>query len=203
MRAAGYLLVLAACQDMDVTEPIELVAPSWTADARAQLAAAAACWTLRFGIALEVVDEPSTSQVVVFDFDALACWGAWGRYLPGEPAHDSICPVRDMQQLNAAKQFHYADDVLLFTVAEHELGHALNIPNVSASDRNTEALAVMGINSIPTEAVQVGGAFPAFSAFDVAQLAAANPGFVPQPACGSADVVVVPDTTTRVACACR
>ena len=57
-------------------------------------------------------------------------------------------------------------------------------------------------NHAPSDVVRNSGAgiAYAFTAFDADQLAAANPGFVPAPACEHA--VLVLDPTTVVACRC-
>lgn len=195
------LLAVAACASYDLDRPIQLVtASSWSDRDRATLDAATRCWNLQFGVAFELVDKPTTSQVVYFDFDSLACWDSWGRYLPGEPAHDGVCPIPDMALINVESHYEYDQRVLLFTVVEHELGHAANIPDVSSDDVATRATAVMIENRTPSLVVSQQAARPAFTPFDVEQLAAANSGFVARPVCDG--VLVYPDPATDVACIC-
>lgn len=202
MRGA-WLCVVAGCSQFDVSRPIDVVAdPSWTDVERATLAAATQCWNLQFGLQLAPTTHPDTAQTVYFDYAALACWDSWGRYLPGEPAHDSICPLGDIERAEHEPGYRaeiYAPTALLFTIAEHELGHALNIPNVSSGQPEIDSYAVMVDNNWPSFIADGFGPVPAFEAFDAAQLAAANPGFVPRKVC---DVNLISDPVTTVACAC-
>ena len=193
------LLALAACARYDLHRPIQLVtASSWSDSDRATLDAGARCWNLQFGTAFEVVERPSEPQVVYFDFDPLACWESWGRYEPGEPAHDGVCPVADIVKLNTVTRYDVR--VLLFTVLEHELGHAANISDVTSSDIAIREAAVMVDNRTPSHVVHDQRAELAFAPFDAEQLAAANPDFVARPVC--AGVLLAPDPATQVACSC-
>ncbi|HUJ62373.1 MAG TPA: hypothetical protein VLX92_27890 [Kofleriaceae bacterium] len=192
MRLAA-LAALAGCTAFDPARPIQLVTNGWSAHDQATLAAAAECWNLRFGTQLAVVPTPSADQVVAFDFDALACWSSWGRYLAGDPGHDSVCPVTDMIRSGLGD---YWVGALLFTVVEHEIGHALNIPDVSSSDESVEMFSVMGENFQPSFA---GGA-DAFSAFDAKVFGDANPDFTPAPACDHVRLVDDDDTEARCTC---
>jgi len=202
-RALAIALACASCVQLDPSRPIELVADrAWSDHDVATLAAAADCWNLAFGMQFLVVTQPSTAQVVYFNYDALACWESWGRYDLGEPAHDAICPVEIMAQLNP---HGYYDSVLLFTVAEHELGHAAGILPIvdqrSVSDEVWES-AVMGGNFHPTWALQGLPNLAAFTEKDEQMLHDADPSFVPAPACSlGVELVTAPDTL--VACKCR
>jgi hypothetical protein len=196
---------LVGCASLDLSQPIDLVAdPSWSDFDKATLAAAAQCWNLQYGTAFTPTAQPDTAQMVYFDYAPIACWDSWGRYLAGEPAHDSVCPIDDVLRDEADEPEEvYATPVLLFTILEHELGHALNIRNVSSDDPIIAEDAVMVDNYGPTQFYRFdeGDNRLAFTAFDGEQLAAANPDFTPQPKCPN--VVLVDDPTTTIACACR
>lgn len=202
------VVALAGCERFDLDRPIDVIpAASWSEIERETLAASANCWRLAFGIDFEVMSRPVHDQAVYFDFDTLACWDSGGRYLPGDlpgdPAHDSICPISDVQGAG----YPYPDNAL-FTIATHELGHALNISDVFDEPHNQEQLlAVMGGNDavalawpcVTSRMYPECG--PAFQPFDQQVLHAANPTFVAAPACATVDLV--PDATTTVACGCR
>ena len=192
---AAVSFVLASCVQLDPSKPIDLVAdPAWSSDDVATLANAAACWNLQFGTQLEVVARPNTAQTVFFDYDVLACWGSWGRYMPGEPAHVGVCPVADMIEQNEQMAYHFANAVLLFTVVEHELGHAVGVLGTSR-----DQLAVMGLNSPPTLASS--GISPdAFSDLDFQLFHDAAPSFIPQPTCARVQLALAP--VGEAACFC-
>jgi hypothetical protein len=205
----AWLLVLAGCERFDLDRPIDVIpASSWSELERETLVASANCWRLEFGIDFEVRSHPIHDQAVYFDFDTLACWDSGGRYLPGDlpgdPAHDSICPLSDIQ---AAGYPNPAS--ALFAIGTHELGHALNIGDVfdASTHDDEELVAVMGGNDAVALAWpcvtsrMYADCGPAFQAFDQQVLSAANPTFEPTPAC--ANVELVPDATTTVACGCR
>jgi hypothetical protein len=146
---------------------------------------------------------------VYFDFAALACWESLGRYLPGDlpgdPSHDSVCPLPDIR---ATLTPGYVFDAMLFTVVTHELGHVANIGDVYDDRTSEEQLtAVMGGFTTPSSkwpCIQLGyeqGCGPAFTPYDAQVLAAANPGFSPTPACDDVDLVA--DSVTEIACGCR
>jgi hypothetical protein len=200
----ALICALASCASLDLSQPIDLVAdPSWSDFDKATLAAAAQCWNLQYGTQFTPTAQPDTTQMVYFDYAPIACWDSWGRYLAGDPAHDSVCPIDDVLRDEADQPEEvYATPVLLFTILEHELGHALNIRNVSSDEPFVAENAVMVDNYVPTEFYRYDDDdnLPAFTAFDGDQLAAANPDFTPQPAC--ARVVLVDDPTTAIACAC-
>jgi hypothetical protein len=204
IRAVAFA-VLAGCVQLDPSLPIQLVPDgAWGDSDVATLQAAADCWNLRFGMHFEVARSPSRTQVVFFRYDALACWGSWGRYEPGEPAVDAICPIPDMIAINhgadGGPPAGYRDAVLLFTVAEHELGHAAGILGI---DR--DPFSVMGTNYGPSLYCAVDPtvpctAAPVFSNLDVQMLRDAVPSFVATPQC--ADVVLASDVVTGARCTC-
>jgi hypothetical protein len=159
-------LLLAGCVQLDPSKPIELVPdPAWSADDAATLANAAACWNTQFGTQLNVVATPSGVQTVFFHYDVLACWGSWARYMPGEPTHVGVCPVADIAVQNHDMEYGYADAVVLFTVLEHELGHAVGVlPTYADVD------SVTGANHRPSYAyfdLSAGGTGPIFAFSDL------------------------------------
>lgn len=196
-------IALVGCTAFDPGQPIQLVADAaWSKHDRAALAAASECWNLRFGTRFEVVDTPSEPQVVLFDYDPLACWESWGRYLPGNPGHDSVCPIPDLVRLHPDGVF-FDPGSFLFRIVEHELGHALNIPNVESSNLGVQQQSVMGGNLAALTAHLLrdrAPGEPAFTDFDARVFAAANPGFVPIPVCD--DVGLVYDDTSELTCVC-
>ena len=200
MRALAAL-VLAGCVQLDPSKPIELVPdPTWSADDAATLANAAACWNLQFGTQLDVVAAPSGVQTVFVHYDVLACWGSWARYMPGEPTHVAVCPVDDMIVQNERMHYNYEPAVLLFTVLQHELGHAVGVLGT-----NRDGESVMGPNFEPTFAYRDlsgggNGFFAAFGELDFQLVHDAAPSFVAHPACARVGFALA--APGELACVC-
>jgi hypothetical protein len=200
IRLVAVAALASGCAQFDLSQPIQVVPDSTWSDVEvATVRAAAACWTLRFGIPFEVVREPSSAQVVFFGYNAFVCWGSWARYMPGEPAHVDICPTQDADRGSADfpdTPIVYPDGARLFTLVEHELGHAAGM-----LDDSPDPYAVMGGNYQPGYAYRNQEAAPAFSEVDVAALHEVAPDFDPTPACDT--VGLVRDDVTGVSCTCE
>ncbi len=199
IRLIAAAALTSGCVQFDPSKPIQVVPDStWSDGEVASVRAAAACWTLRFGMPFEVVAAPSIEQVVFLGYNAFACWGSWARYMPGEPAHVDICPTEDADRGSAdvpqTPQL-YPDAARLFTIVEHELGHAAGMLEDSSDPES-----VIGYNYGPGIAYRLGSYTPAFSALDVTQLHDVAPDFVPAPACDK--VSLVRDDVTGASCTC-
>jgi hypothetical protein len=160
----GTLVFCAACNTLDVSRPIAILATDLPPGTEEALSNAAECWNLQFGTQLTMGGPHDPGQTIdVTPSDFVCAEEAWGRTDPWLPVHISIC--------DQLPEFAWW---LPFRIVIHELGHALNIRPHSPDPK-----AIMSSSDN----------FPSrFAEDDCARFYEANPDMPRQLACGAVSI---------------
>ena len=181
----SWLLLVAACAYTDLDQPIGVVAHGLSDSDAANLAEAARCWNLEFGVDY-VVSDDVPQQVEVF-YDTSTCLTAVAQTQPGTPSSIAVCP---QQYWSGILGGPYNGSITPFRVLSHELGHELNIVGHPSA---VEAVMLSGTPDFT----------PMFAPADLAKFAAANPGWTGTSSCKQVIRSFQPFTSGSIShCAC-
>jgi hypothetical protein len=184
VRLVFGALVLVACRDAyDISQPIDVVpSGTWTDSQLLDLAHAAQCWNLGFGVDLTTTSTSDRQRETV-EFDELMCLNTdtWAWTASGFESKTMICPFDVPPNVGEGK---------LFGILAHELGHVVGI----LEDVDDES-SIMG-GYAPINLWGRDGD-PFFSPVDHSLFDSYNAGFVQHPTCDPTLVIA-----SSYECAC-